>query len=561
MVRVLHACLEPLPGAVPLAEARLIDRQRLAVLLQAAGLLSTLDRAGWRIADWGGARALPDGRLTVDGAEPGRSGPAQEVLCGLLERLFGGAESMRLPGKGAVRGAVRPLRESWRQSLVPLLPDDAVGQILDAAPFLWEPAYAAAREALAGELRMPTGGGERAVLWVAGPPAFRRLLLAGGPPSGLAALQGELAGTEARALWEGLEEGDPRELTAARRWRAAVAAWSRYPPQTDEDRVSFARALAALGRFEIALAALAELSSVAARIVRADCQAWLGQLGAALATLESLRRSRAHLSPEEALELAEIASRVQANRGGARRAGEWLRRLLAMAVAGEPRTAVRARLAAALVAWDERDFAEMARLLEAVRPDVLAIADPDLSWRWHHARAHLAMDRDGDSAAATEHAARALRVARQTLPRHRAAGLWNDLGLGRAPTGDLAGAERAFRHAHRLFAGCDGPRQTTLALTNIAEIRLRRGRLDGVREILDRSTAENRAAGNLRGLTQDAELQVRWELVAGRLEAALSLCRSALADLERQKLDWRREVLRLLAARALGWLGRPAEAA
>ena len=567
MVRVLHACLEPLPGAVPLAEARLIDRQRLAVLLQAAGLLSTLERAGWRIADWGAARVSPEGRLTVEGEEPGRPRPAQETLYGLLERLFGGVESARLPGKGAARQAVRPLSESWRQSLLPLSPDDAVAQILDAAPFLWEPAAAAARGALAGELRVAAvpgdPGGERAVLWIAGPPAFRRLLLAGGADArGLAALHARLAGTEAQALWQGLDGGDPRALTAVYRWRSAVAAWSRHPPQSEDDRVAFARALAALGRFEIALAALTGLSSVAARIVRADCQAWLGQLGAALATLDSLRRSRAPLSAEEALELAEIASRVQANRGGrGRRSEEWLRALLAKAAAGEPRIALRATLVAALAAWDERDLAAMARHLEAARPGVVASGDPDLSWRWHHARAHLAIDRDGDSVAATGHAACALRVARRILPRHRAAGLWNDIGLGRAPAGDLAGAERAFRHAHRLFAGCDGPRRTTLALTNLAEIRLRRGHLAGVREILDRSAAENRAAGNLRGLTQDAGIQVRWELAAGRPEAALALCRSTLADLERQKLDWHREVLRLLAARALGWLGRPAAAA
>jgi two-component system NtrC family response regulator len=541
-----------------LAEARLIDRQRLAVLLQAAGLLSTLERAGWRIVDWNAARLASYGRLTVAGAEPGRSRPAQELLCELLDRLFAGAEGGRLPGKGRARGVARPLLEAWRQSLVPLAPDDAVAQLLDAAPFLWEPAYAAIRGALAGELHEDD---ERRVLWIAGPPAFRRLLLAGGPFAGLAAVRNKLAGAEAQALWEGLEEGDPRQLTAARRWRAAVAAWSRRPPQTEADRIALARALAAQGRFETALSALAGLPSVAARIARVSCQVWMGQLGAALATLESLRRSRLSLSPEEALELAEIASRVQANRGGARQVAEWAERLLAAAAAGEPRTALRAQLAAALTAWDREDLPTMARLLDAAHPQILALADPDLIWRWHHARAHLAMSRDGDGAAATEHAARALRVARREMPRHRAAGLWNDLGLSRAQAGDLAGAERAFRHSLRLFAGCDGPRPTTLALTNLAEIRLRRGRLAGVREILDRSAAENRAAGNLRGLSQDAEIQARWELTAGRPAAALALCRSALEDRERKAIDWRRDVLHLLAARALGWLGRPSEAA
>jgi len=573
VLRVLHPCLVSLPGAVPLDEARLIDRQRLAILLQAAGLLSALERAGWRIADWSAARAAPDGRLAAGEAEPGRSRHAQEVLCELLDRLFGVAGAARggrrLTGKGGARWAARPLVESWRQSLVPLSPDDALGQILDAAPFLWEPAYAAARAAVAAELRLApengasgdgAGAGERAVLWIAGPPAFRRRLLAS-PANGvdLAALQGRLAGVEARALWEGLEEGDPRELTASRRWPAAVAAWARHPPRSDEDRATFARALAALGRFEAALGALAGLKPPAARLLRAECQAAMGQLGAAWTTLAGLRKAGLDaLGPEGAVEFAEIASRVLANRGGTRRVGAWLRRALALAES-DPRTAWRARLVAALVAWDARKRPAMEEALEEAQ-GALAAGDTDLAWRWHHARALLA-SRDGDGTVATEHAARALRLGRRVLPRHGAAGLWSDLGLARALAGDLGGAERAFLHSHRLYLACDGPRKTTLALYNLAEIRLRRGRLTGVREILERSTAENRQAGNRRGLAQDMELEARWELATGRPATALVLCRDALAEVERHDLGWRRDELRLLAARALGWLAQPEEAA
>ena len=64
-VRVLHACLETGAAGVPLPISRLTDQQRLAVLLQAAGLLSLLDRAGWTVIDWTGARIAPDGRLTL----------------------------------------------------------------------------------------------------------------------------------------------------------------------------------------------------------------------------------------------------------------------------------------------------------------------------------------------------------------------------------------------------------------------------------------------------------------------------------------------------------------
>ena len=53
------------------------------------------------------------------------------------------------------------------------------------------------------------------------------------------------------------------------------------------------------------------------------------------------------------------------------------------------------------------------------------------------------------------------------------------LALSFAVLACLAGIQAA----HRLFLGCDGPRKTTLALYNLAEIRLRRGRLAGVRSL------------------------------------------------------------------------------
>ncbi|HXO21053.1 MAG TPA: sigma 54-interacting transcriptional regulator, partial [Thermoanaerobaculia bacterium] len=182
------------------------------------------------------------------------------------------------------------------------------------------------------------------------------------------------------------------------------------------------------------------------------------------------------------------------------------------------------------------------------------------AWRWHQARGLQAMGA-GDGAGVVESLTRAIGASRRELWRHEAAGLWNDLGVGRAQVGDLAGAERAFLHALRLFGRCDGPRRTTLALHNLAEVRLRRGRLAGVREILEKSTAENRLAGNLRGLTQDHELWARCELAEGRPAAALALCRGALAALDAHGLDWRRSELHLFAARALGWLERREEAA
>ncbi|MFL6292758.1 MAG: sigma 54-interacting transcriptional regulator [Thermoanaerobaculia bacterium] len=518
-LRVVHAALEPVPRSVPLGVARLTGQQRIAVLLQAAGLLSLLDRAGWAVPDWSLARVTPEGRLTVAEAAPGLSERhAQEILRELLGRLFRQEGSAAFAGRGLASCAARALLDRWFQSLAPLAPDEAVSQILIDAPFLWEPAFAPARTALCGQVE------EQA--WAAGPRVFRLRLLS--RTRSLPELRELLAGPEARALWEGEERG---ELVAQ------------------------AGSLADRGRTEAALDLLEGLRSPAAETVRARCQLHLGQLGAARATLRRLEKE--DLTAEQAVDLAEIAARVLANGGDPERAEPWVRKALELAdPAGGP-VGARAGLVAALAAWDRNDVAEMDRWLEITRP---ACSEPALAWRWHHARALRALrepgggENPGEEAAAQ--VARALRTGRRTLARQEAAGLWNDLGVGRARLGDLAGAERAFLHAARLLERCDGPRKITLALPNLAEIRLRRGRLLGVREILERTAAENRQSGNLRGLGLDTGIRARYELVLGRSEAALALCREALLA-----PDPDADVLHLLAARALGWLRRIDEAA
>lgn len=555
VARLVHPCLDPLfDGGGPVVGGRLSHLQRLGVVLQAAGLLSLLERAGWGLTGWETARLGRDGRLSVPGRlGPARSPrPAQELLRDLLARLFGGGEA-GLRGAGAAKFAARDLAERWRQSLVPLAPDEAVAQILEAAPFLWEPGFAEDRAALAGELHRFDGDEETVVVWVAGPWSFRRRMLGTAPD--LAAIQALLAGAEARRLWDREEEGVPRLLAAAGRWRAAVAAWERRPPVLEAERVLRARTLAALGRFEAALDALTCLDSPAALLVRAEVQLRLGETAAALAALRELKEAR--LSADEAADLAEVAARTYANSKAPEEALPWLRRALAAAGPARSRTGLRARIAAAAAAWDRNDLTTMDRHLEESRA---ALDDPDLAWRWHQACALRELAAEDGAARALAHAEAALRR-RRLLPRHRAADLWNEAGLARAAAGDLPGAERAFRHAVRLMEGCDGPRKATLQLFNLAEIRLRRGRLAGVREILELSTAENRRTGNLRAQTQDAELWARLELVLGRPEAALAICRATLDLSESHGLDWRRAELSLLAARALGWLGRTAEAA
>ena len=504
-VTVVHPALEPVPRSVPLIAARLTGQQRIAVLLEAAGLLSLLDRAGWAVLDWSLARVTPEGRLTIPEAAPGVSDRhAQEILRELLGRLFRHEGSAALAGRGPASRAARALLDRWFQSLAPLAPDEAVSQILVDAPFLWEPAFAPSRTALCGQVDES--------VWVAGPRAFRLRLLS--RTRSLAELRELLAGPGARALLEGEEQA--------------------------------AGLLADRGRTEAALALLEGQRSTAAETVRARCQLHLGQLGAVRATLRRLENEP--LTAEQAVELAEIAARVLANGGDAERADPWVRKALDLAPAG-----ARSGLVAALAAWDRDDLAEMDRWLETTRP---ACSEPSLAWRWHHARALRALREPGQGEEVVVHVAQAIRVGRRTLSRQEAAGLWNDLGLGRAQLGDLAGAERAFLHAARLLERCDGPRKITLALPNLAEIRLRRGRLVGVREILERTSSENRLAGNLRGLGLDTAIRARFELVLGRPEAALALCREALlapgADAD---------ALHLLAARALGWLRCPQEAA
>ncbi|HEV3075656.1 MAG TPA: sigma 54-interacting transcriptional regulator [Thermoanaerobaculia bacterium] len=604
--RVLHPTLgapDEWAAAAPLAAARLTDRQRLAVLLEGAALLSLLERAAWCLPrGWAEARVAAGGRLALPAREaaPGRSPrPAQEQLRELLLRLYGAAGAAAgdpgaaawsceageggaapgsglLAGRGEARRAARELLAEWWQPLVPLPADEAVAQILTAAPFLWMSSFAAARQSLAGELLGPAG--DR--LWVAGPSASRSRLLAAG--AGKAELAARLAGADARDWWEGAAPPPvaeaPSRAAAARQaagtpaaWRARIAAARLNAPVSETARLELAAAFAGLGRFNAALGTLAACRAPAARLLRARCQQQLGRLGAARSTLRRL--AELPLAPDMAIEAAEMAVRIFANSGEPTHVPLWVRRAQAAARPASRSERARSFLVAAVAAWDRQDLAGMDAPLEAARAALFdgggvpaAGAEPGSGplvqalWRWHHARGLRAMT-GSDGAAVVEHLGLALRCGRRHLANDEAAALWNDLGIGRVQTGDLPRAERAFLHAQRLLGGCDGPRRTTLALHNLAEVRLRRGRTAGLREILARSTAENRSGGNLRGLTQDTELWARLELVLGRPAEAAALCRAAVARLERRRSRWRRGVLAVLNARALGWLARPSEAA
>ncbi len=507
----------------PLSTRVLTDRQRLSLLLQACALLAHLRLVRWRpLAGWERARVDQTGTLRGVPAGPGGALDwPQERLIELASLLFDSPLG-EISGRGQARRIARDRVRTWSQALVPLSPDAAVGQLLDAAGFLWSEPFGPARAALAAEHRLASG----ARLWVAGPGWFRRRLLAG------------VSG------WRGLR----RRLESAE----AVASWRGPVARAGGSSVGRARRLLANGRFRSAQAALRSIPGPAAEALAVSSRARLGSLEAARRQLGRLEPQR--LTEDELVELAETAVWLHCNLGRPRAARDWVERALEVRGGSARR---RALLTAASFAWDRGDLRQMDRYLELARP---APGERAPSWRWRQVAGLGALARR-DASSACRHLAAAMRDSRRRLGRFEAAALWNDLGVARAAAGDLEGAERALVHAVRLHDRAEGPQRTTLALFNLAELRLRRGRLRGVREILDRSTRCNLESRNWRGLAYDRELLARFELVRGRPERALERVAAALEELDRLGIGARRSALHALAARALGWLGRRRSAA
>lgn len=529
--RLIHGTLRteegsqgaPSDDGIPLEHAQPTDQQRLAALLQGAALLAHLDSVhaflpdAWRGARWSESRGLVGLR-----AKPGQELEMPQVLLlNLASKLFR-CEGPPA-GRGEARRAARRLDKRWRQTLVPIPAGRMLEDIFEMAPFLWQPGFAEARTALWGE---HVRSGERRG-WLVGPGAFRRRALGDGHREDILA---RLRSDEARGLWYG--DGSPFGWNAPDGARAGVGV---------------ARELYDLGRYRQALEVLKRRSSVDARLVRVSCQYFLGELGAASNTIRRL--AEAPLKTHQTFELTEIASRTLAARGRRDEIRDWIARCLAV---GKGATKPRALVTAAAASLDRGDYGASEKYLGLARE--AALEDPELAWRWHTTRGQLAMAvRDG--LRLVEHLTEALRWRRRLAP-IQAGRLWNDLAVGRAFIDDLPGAERACRHAQRLLRQAEGPSPVTLTLTNLAEVRLRRGKPRGVAERLQWSTAENRQAGNVRGLIQDLELWVRLELSQGRPVAALGRCSEALQQFDFEDLGDRRPVFLAFAARAHGWLGR-----
>jgi DNA-binding NtrC family response regulator/tetratricopeptide (TPR) repeat protein len=540
----IHGGLEPRAGVAPEA-AYLTDRQRLGVVLQGAGLLSLLSRAGWFLPQaWQGTTVDEDGRLGGVVASPGHAPEApHRDLRRLLLRLFGGGR--KVSGRGEGRRAARRLATRWDQILFRRNPDRLVEEILNESPWLWESRYAVARQGLIGLL-----DGSDQELWIAGPGRFRSALLqrtaAGADPSDL------IESAEVRDLWAGAAVAeDPAEFGRRGRWREAALSWERRGVDSAEERLAYARCLYADGSFERARRVVSGLRDPGARLLRAKCQWQLGQLGAVRRSLGQLEAAR--FDAGQLVELADVLSRALANLGDRSGVDRWVDRALR---ASRGRDHLAALIVAAGASWDAGDTEAMAGHLEASES---AQRDPKLAWRWHNVKALFQLER-GNGRAACAHLQRAIAGSRRHLYPFQAGRLWNELGLARAHVGDLASAERAFLHACRLLTRCDAVSGLTVAQLNLAEIRVRRGRSWGVREVLERARRTDRLAKNHRGATQNAALAVRFELMHGRADQALATARQALKAIESQNDAWHRDELLVLAARALGWLGCAEEA-
>ncbi|MEM9552884.1 MAG: sigma 54-interacting transcriptional regulator [Acidobacteriota bacterium] len=551
--RLLHRALLAAPGGCSFDRLRATDQARLALVLEGVALLAHLEHGGWVLGDgsaqgaWDEATVADDGSLSVPSIRRGRRiDPPQIVALALLRRVFGVDE---IAGRGAARRVARGLVELWRQELAPVPPDTLVEQMLEPSPLLWQPSLGEARRAL---VAVHVVDGVRHP-WIVGPGRVRRRFLAASRD--FVELGDLLASEQGRDLWDGVDDdADPRELAARGGWRRAAAAWRRRGRRGREEALEAASVLFALGRWEECLRLLHRRTDPRSLLQRLRAQRELGDRTAAAKTLGRIDPEA--LAPADRVELGAVAVWLAAGRGDRAALRRWTSRLLA--IDADDGSRERALIVAAGAAWDSGDVAAMGDYLEtaaASRP----FADDELARRWLQMEG-LRRFLLGDGPGAVEHVGQALARGRRRMLRAEAGRLWNDMAVARVLADDLAGAERACRHTLRLLGGCDGSSRITLALYNLGELRVRRGRLGGVEATLERSVLENRRARNPRGLLRDFELWARLELTQGRLDAALARCNEALERAATGDVPVRSAVFELFAARAHGWLERPDQA-
>ncbi len=539
VVRMRHQALQPLPeaaGSTELDEIVATDLERAAFLLQGAALLAHLGQVGWRLASWRGLRVDVTGVLRVP-LDSVRRTPEDRLPQARLRELAAvlfGSESA--PGRGAVRAALRPLVESWRDELLAMSANRMVADILARAPFLWESRFDSARASLFAVVE--DRNGERVV--VVGQPGWRRFLARTDAADRLEIAAG---GEAAHSWWQRVRTADPdARSSAATAWAASARA--KQPFDRPEDRQAFAHSLLDDGRFEAVLDLVKGSRRTDDLLLRLRAQLRMGRTVAARRTLGTLEKRP--LSGRRALDRCELAVGVHAAAGRPDPLRAWSERVLEAAVGAD---AARGRVVCALAMWELGDVDAMARHLEA------APAEPEHS-KDVLARARLASV-SGGVGEAERLLASGLRRLGARLPVHERALLWNELAAVRMSANDLGAAERAARLAAGLFRRCDGPAGRVAAHGNLAEVRIRTGRFAGVPETIESLRRESMMAGSAPGLVEAGLLEARLQASMGRWQSALECCGTAREHVRGRRSVWpRRRSLLLLSARAQVHLGR-----
>ncbi len=535
ILRIHHQSLQPVPkgtGATDLNEIVATDRGRAAFLLQGAALLAHVRAAGWRLEAWQDLRVDAEGVLRIPPASvrPVRDDRLPQALLRQLVVLLFGSEGA--PGRSAVRAALRPRFETWRDELLPVSGNRMVADILAGAPFLLGHRFEAARASLFAVLE--DRDGERVA--VAGRSRWRRILagMDGGERLRIAA-----GGDAARSYWQRVRDADSESP----------------PPDAPEDRSALARLLLEDGRFEAVLRLVKDSRRTDDILVRLRAQLRLGRTVAARRSLSTLEKRS--LSGRRALERCELAIGIQAAAGRSDQLGSWSEKGLDAAVGPQ---AAHGRVLCALAKWELGELDAMASLLEPSVGEPEQWRDPQ-HWMELGARARLA-SANGRFSEAERLLVAGLRRLRERLPVYERAVLWNELATIRLAVNDFAGAERAACIAVGLFRRCEGPAGRAAAHGKLAEIRIRTGRFAGVSETIENLRREGLMAGSAPAVVEARLLDARLFLSLGRWDSALESCETALENLRGRRTGWRQlRSLRLLSARALIQLGRVEEAA
>ncbi len=537
ITRILHPVLLK-GGGVPLAEAELSDRQRLAVLFQGACLVSHLRRARWSLPqNWD--EALVDGQGILMGvtAQPGMGRRApQRLLRSLIEGIFGPGT---VAGRGDARRAVRELSILWSSPLGALSPDRAVAQIFRQAPFLWSTNYAEVRLAMGAFFE-----GTKTIGLV-GNRTFRRRILDYG--SDWLEVQRILSSPRVEKFWRG--EGrdlDPAELVREKRWSEALEAWERWPPESVEERLLRARILLYFGRYQAVLQGLKGLRRISAELLRVAALWRSGRLESAANRLH--RQRGRSLNPDESLALARVAFpvwRLRADSKGLSR----VEKLLDESTAGAETRA--------LLALYRGDLDSAETYLQGMTSQT-----PQEGWLLALARSRWRAAR-GEGTKAAQAIGEGLAEFRRQLDRHQAAVLWRELADIRADLlGDISGARKAIHHAMSLLRRVDGTAVDWLAQIKLVDIRTRHGRMRGARTVVERCLHQSRFENNSYTEVESLLLLARLEWSWGDEEKAGVFLRQVL---KHRAFDWgfpsNLRSRKIWVARILGYLGERGEAA